>query len=172
MNKILDFRTPQRKPRSPLLPADRHVRRILMLAFAFFISGFAFFALRMGASRDAMTTTIPIRQETQPVEDAPHSRLANLPSPSSYRSFQYHADMGTYSLTSTCEDRFAVVMLFPSGSDYREDPQSALYNAAAPCSKGNAVETPIPLEKLHLVEGNRYYVVRAQQGSSTWYNPY
>jgi hypothetical protein len=148
------------------------MRRVLFLAFAFFLSGLAFFALRMNASRDALTTTVPIRQEAQPIEDAPPSRLSNLPAPASFRSFQYHAGMDSYPLTGTCEDGFAVVMLYQSGIDYRADPQRALYNVATPCSKGKEIATPIPLTQLHLTEGDRYYIVRAQQGNSTWYNPY
>lgn len=171
MSTILDVRHP-RKGRAPLVPEDPHVRRVLWLAVAFFVSGLAFFIVRIDASRTALDTVVPIRQESRPMVDAPRTPLSDLPLPSSFHMFQFHAGMQDVETTIHCEDRLAVVMLFPSGSDYRADPQSALYNVASPCTKGAETTTALPLASLPLVDGNRYYIVRAQQGDSTWYNPY
>ncbi len=171
MSTILDVRHP-RKDRAPLLPEDPHVRRVLLLAAAFFISGLVFFVARMDASRTALETVVPIRQESRPVAETPHSRLSDLPEPTSFRAFQFHAGEAVATTTIDCADRYAVVMLFDTGTDYRADPQSALYNAAAPCKKGVAAELPIPLSGRPFIDGNRYYIVRAQQGDGTWYNPY
>lgn len=172
MSKILDFRNPKSAPRSPLLPEDKHTRRVLLLAFAFFLSGLVFFATRMNASREALSIPAPIEQEAQPVAAAPKSRLANLPPPASFTMFQYHTGMPSIAATTTCADQYAVVMLYQSGTDYRADPQSALYNAAIPCSTGKESVATIALTDKPLTDGNRYYIVRAQQGSGTWYNPY
>ncbi len=172
MSKILDVRNPQRHRPSPFLPEDRHTRRVLLLALAFFLSGLVFFALRMQESREALSIPAPIRQEAVPVAETPRSRLSNLPGPDAFRTFQFHAGMTTVFATTTCADRYAVVMLFPTGKDYRDDPQSALYNAAAPCAKGTEERIDIPLAGKPFGDGNRYYLVRAQQGDGTWYNPY
>ena len=172
MSKILDVRNPQHRRHSSFLPEDRHVRRILLLAFAFFVSGLVFFALRMQASREALEIPVPVEHEYRPIERTPRTSLAHLPPPSAYRMFQYHADMETLAATTTCSDTHAVVMLYQSGVDYRADPRNSLFKTAFPCTKGAEMPVTIPLAGKPLIEGNRYYIVRAQQGDGTWYNPY
>lgn len=171
MSKILDVRHSQ-KLRHPVIPEDRQVRRVLLLALTFFISGLLFFVVRMNDSHNAFATTVPIQQESRPAYEAPRSPLSNLPDPTSYRAFQYHPGMESLDVSFTCEDLSAVALLYQTGVDYRADPQSALYNTATPCAKGSKFTAKIPLAPLHLVDGNRYYLIRAQEGKGTWYNPY
>lgn len=172
MSRILDVRHQKHVARSSWLPDDRHVRRVLLLAFAFFISGLAFFVIRMQASHEALQMPVPVEQEYRPVEHQPRTSLAHLPPPSSYRMFQYHAGMEELTATTTCEDTHAVVMLYQSGVDYRAEPRNVLFNTAYPCTKGAEMPVTIPLAGRPLQDGNRYYLVRAQQGDGTWYNPY
>lgn len=179
MNHILDIRngehiggTPEGVPPIPPRPSDARVRRVLLLALAFFLSGLVFFVMRMDSSRELATVSVPVAQESKPVQNAPHTRLSSLPPPASFRSFQYQASMDTLSATATCADRFSVIMLYASGDDYRELPQSAVYNVASPCARGTSVHADVPLASLHLTPGDKYYLVRAHQGAATWYNPY
>jgi hypothetical protein len=116
-----------------------------------------------GNSSDSSTPT--------PEQALALSPLRNMPVPSTFTSFLYSGQK-EFSLPITCKDSYAVTLLFRATVDYRIDTLSAIYNNAAPCVSSKAATTTIPLSS-SLIQGERYYVIRASEGShGMWHDPY
>lgn len=138
--------------------------RILALAGAFFILGVLFFFLRM---QDAPA---PAPQSFSPDRSPRITSRMHLPPPATYAEFAY-ASGTPLGVDIVCTDAYYTILIFESGTDYREKPWDAKYNVATPCAHQG--EQHMTLSGIPLTEGRQYYMVRAHQGSAgEWYNPY
>ncbi len=100
------------------------------------------------------------------------SPFKNMPAPATFHEFIFHAT-STLAVQLTCSDVYSVVMVFPKDVDYRSDILSAKYNAALPCTKGVVSTSIIDLSLHSMKEGESYYFIRAQEGTSgLWHDPY
>ncbi len=143
-----------------------HGRRVLALAGALVVVGGLFLYLRVHP--------VPQPPPRSFTPDSGRTGVANrlhLPPPETFEPFTYTGE-DTRVLEATCADTYSVVLIFAAGVDYRTHPWDARYNVAAPCG-GGAHPWVVPLAEAGLAPGERYYVIRAHQGSAgEWYNPY
>lgn len=148
--------------------------RILILSAAFFLSGLAFFLMRMTGGHDAAASARQFSPDTSPsIEEGKRliPSLAKYPEPSVFHQFTYRRG-DTLTVEGTCKDAYHVVMIFSEKVDYRATPLDARFNTAYPCT-GKAYAEHIPIDTLFLHEGEGYYVIKAHQGETgVWYDPY
>jgi hypothetical protein len=152
--------------------SDR-VTRTLVLSIAFFLSGLAFFGFRMLDEGEAEEPSYSIATRgMEPSEAArPVPSLAGYPPPEVFHQFEYVRGQ-ELRVNGECRDKYYVVMIFHESVDYRVNPMDARYNTAFPCP-GGAFSERIPIDTLFLEEGERYYVIKAEQGTKgPWYDPY
>lgn len=98
--------------------------------------------------------------------------LKNMPDPKTYDDFTFTPGE-TVSISGECNDTYRAVLIYASTVDYRQDPLSALYNIASECRGEKTFSETVTLSSPPFIEGESYYVIKAQQGSSgSWYNPY
>lgn len=144
---------------------------ILILAALFFVSGLAFFLVRMtGESTQTIQPTVGSISEERGSQAIPS--LAHFPAPETFQQVTYSEGKTDIFVSGVCKDSYRVILIFSEKVDYRVSPLDARYNIAAPCS-GTMWEATIPLAGLPLVAGERYYVVRAHQGDKGgWYDAY
>ncbi len=143
---------------------------ILVLAAVFFVSGLVFFITRMIADEPvSQVASVPGLTTTEPAQPIP--ALRGYPLPKTFTTFTYTKNVGDRVVSGTCADMYFVVLVFAQDVDYRVSPLDAKYNRAVACTGGKA-EVSIPTDTLPLTEGERYYVIMADQGrTGTWYNP-
>ncbi len=147
---------------------DTRSRKILLLAFIFFVCGLIFFFGRIGSNEPAAPISAqPIKGNDASVGDM----LKKMPPPSSYKMFVY--DGTPITVTGECLDAYQTILIYNEKSDYREDTLSAKYNLATACVAQEDFSVIIDLTNAQLVMGETYYIIRAHQGSTgSWYNPY
>lgn len=141
--------------------------RILALALLFFGAGVAFFFLHGQGSTDSSV----VEARESDVQQNPNARFANFPAPSTYTSFTYTG--AAVDVSGTCTDAFYTVLIYPSSVDYRKDHAAARYNVAHACPTSHTFAERLTLSSPPFVQGEKYYIVRAQQGKTNeWYTPY
>lgn len=95
------------------------------------------------------------------------------PEPSVFKIFTYKKDTPILVVEGACEDAYYAVLIYSKKIDYRESPLDARYNVASVCPSEKIFSVPVDLSRLPLVEGEVYYIIRAQQGKTgQWYNAY
>ena len=144
---------------------------------------FLVFHKNAGNEEAAVATKAPVPQVVQspvsPTPSAPQAAMpsdptfSNMPATTTFISFLYQSPDETITAKGTCADAYGVILLFPASIDYRQNPGSASYNVATPCTIGQGFSQKIVLGDYHLTFGGRYYMVRASEGNKgTWHDPY
>ncbi len=124
--------------------------------------------IQSGAAASDHSNASPT-QENPSIVSVP---LSDMPPPSAFPSFVYETGQ-TLSISGKCADTYQVLMIFPSGIDYRSDPSSAKYNSAAPCTIGHPYSADVSLESSRLASGTSYYYIKASEGDKgSWHDPY
>jgi len=149
--------------------------RILALAVAFFLVGFFFF-LRDGATPGNSNQTKAPVVIGSVQGGALSPGFANFPAPSNFRTFTYDATglngNASFTISATCHDTYATILIFPAAIDYRSNVIRAVYNKAFPCDSEKTVSAVIAPSDLSRGPYGTYYFFTADQGlSGTWYNP-
>ena len=76
-----------------------------------------------------------------------------------------------WSVRGSCHEKFYTVIVYPAGTDYRQDATRFIYNQAHPCAN-QAFEQVVTVDNI-ATSSDQYYVVRAdQKDEGTWFNPY
>ncbi len=157
-------------------------RRVLILAFLFFISGLVFFLVKLDIlsfSRDRgkigyKVSLSPSGFGSGNVNVAAEQPLvlSNYPAPDKFRRFTYSAKNKVIEVSGECRDAYYTILVFPVGIDYRKSPAQARFNTAFPCAGKKFFKRAIDLSSSNLQGGN-YYIIRAHQGEAgSWYEPY
>lgn len=100
---------------------------------------------------------------------APKPALIEGPAPSVFERFNLPSKKVIERLI-TCADLYYTFAIFPAGVDYRRSPNTAVYNTATPCVKGERLNASLALERVSAPAGE-YYFILADQGEGVWYNP-
>ena len=147
--------------------------KILILAIIIFILGLTFFFLR---AKDIFKTKS--RYEVMPLSpgftnalEGENVDLKKLPPPEKFSHFVFNGMNNQLKIKKECNDIFYTILIFEDGVDYREHPQSAKFNSAFSCKKGENFEAVINLSDISLKPGKYYYIIADQGNEGTWYNP-
>ncbi len=150
-------------------------KRILILAAVFFLGGVLFFFLHFeGAAHYPEAVYFPpAPKAVPPSASRGQSPFLSYPEASTFEHFIFKKDIPTKDLYIKCEAAFAAVLVYAAGVDYRTHLLDAKYNVAHACEPGTETAIAIDLSNRPLIDGQEYYVIRAQQGTEgEWYNPY
>ncbi|MBP9669160.1 MAG: hypothetical protein KBE09_02625 [Candidatus Pacebacteria bacterium] len=150
-------------------------KRILMLAGVFFLGGVMFFFLHFerAAQYPEAVYFPPAPKTAPPSASRGQSPFLSYPEASSFDHFVFKKDVPIKDLYIKCDDAFAAVLVYAAGVDYRTHLLDAKYNVAHACTPGTETAIAIDLSNRPLIDGQEYYVIRAQQGpEGEWYNPY
>jgi hypothetical protein len=160
--------------------------RLLALAVVFFAAGVIFFWYDSSLSPSSKSAPAPA--------GSPQSATAGLgvagerggatldpdfskyPAPAQFKTFTYGKNgingSPALSISTTCNDAYVAVLIFPSAIDYRGDINAAIYNDAFPCRAGQSFTTTVATSDIATAPFGTYYYFVADQGTAgTWYNP-
>jgi len=151
---------------------EKKIYRILALAVLFFLSGIWFFWQGMNDSPLTGGKSVNLAPGSfgsggSVVTNAP-LEFTGWPDPSQFVTVVNQGE--TIKVSEDCKDTHLAILIYESGVDYRKDPVNAKYNSASECVDGR-LEAEIELSEINLIKDGKYYVIYADQGTDSWYNP-
>ncbi len=152
-------------------PAGRFLGRawrLLALSIASLVLGATFFLLHQKSEAPA-SSSAPTPRADAVLPEA--RRYIQGPEPAVFKTISYVPSSPELTVEGACSDAYYAVLIYSADIDYRESPLDAKYNTALPCPESGRYARTIDLSLLPLAAGERYYVIRAQQGErGQWYD--
>jgi hypothetical protein len=95
--------------------------------------------------------------------------LAGYPDPMKFLTFEVPGPLKN--ISTTCQDTYLTILVYPREIDYRTDLSAAVVNQAYACASGELRNITLDAEIYGLAQGEYYIIVADQGASGAWHNP-